>query len=98
MIQANLVDLYFTKLRKTIRTSSSIEGINNRHLSDLFIHTKDCIRLFNRLWVLDNLQLMVIRDVHDQIAIGHPGYQKTISFISRNYYWAGLKKMVQRYI
>ena len=98
MIQANLVDSYCTKLRKTIRTSSSIEGINTRHLSDLFIDTKDCIRQFNRLWVPDNLQLTVIRDVHDQIATGHPGYQKTISFICRNYYWPGLKKMVWRYI
>ena len=94
MIQANLVDPYYTKLRKTIRTSSSIEGINTRHLSDLFIDTKDCIRQFNRLWVPDNLQLTVIRDVHDQIATGHPDYQKTISLIFRNYYWPGLKKMV----
>ena len=98
MIQANLVDLYCTKLRKTIRTSSSIESINTCHLSDLFIDTKDCIRQFNRLWVSNNLQLTVIRDVYDQIATGHPGYQKTISLISRNYYWPGLKKMVRRYI
>ena len=36
---------------------------------------------------------MVIRDVYDQIAIGNPGYQKIISFIIRNYYWLGLKKI-----
>ncbi len=42
---------------------------------------------------------MIIREVvHNQIATGHPGYQKTMSFITRNYYWPGLKKMVQRYI
>ena len=41
---------------------------------------------------------MVIKDVHYQIATKHPGYQKTISLISRNYYWPGLKKMIQRYI
>ena len=94
VIQANLVDFYCTKLRETIRTSSSIEGINTRHFSDLFIDTQDCIRRFNRLWVSDNLQLTVIRDVHDQIPTGYPGYQKTISLISQNYYWPGLKKMV----
>ena len=98
VIQANLVDFYCTKLRKSIRTSSSIEGINTRHFSDLFVDTKNCIRRFDRLWVPDNLQLTVIRDVHDQIATGHPGYQKTISLIARNYYWPGLKKMVRRYI
>ena len=98
VIQANLVDPYCTKLRESIRTSFSIEGINTRHLSDLFIDTKNCIRRFDRLWVPDNLQLTVIRDVHDQIATGHPGYQKTISLIARNYYWPGLKKMVRHYI
>ena len=94
MIQANLVDLYCTKLRKSIRTSSSIEGINTCHFSDLFVDIKNCIRQFDRFWVPDNLQLTVIRDMHDQIATGHLGYQKTISLIARNYYWPGLKKMV----
>ena len=98
VIQANLVNSYYTKLRKIIRTSSSIEGINTRHLLDLFIDTKDCIRQFNRLWVPDNLQLMVIRDMHNHMASGHPGYQKTISPTAWNYYWLGLKKIVQYYI
>ena len=98
VIQANLVDLYCTKLRKSIRTSSSIEGINTRYLSDLFVDTKNCIRQFDRLWVPDNLQLTVIRDMHDQIATRHPVYQKTISLIALNYNWPGLKKMVRRYI
>ena len=41
---------------------------------------------------------MVVRDVYDQIAIYHPAYQKTISFITQNYYSPELKKIVQRYI
>ena len=49
VIQANLVDLYCTKLRKSIRTSSSIEGINTRHLSDLFVYTKNSIRRVDHL-------------------------------------------------
>ena len=75
VIQTNLVDLYCTKLCKIIRTSSSIESINTCYISDLFIDTKDCIHQFNCLWVPDNLQLTVIRDMHDQITSGHPGYQ-----------------------
>lgn len=43
VIQANLVDSYYIKLCKTVRTSSSIKGINFCHLLDLFINTKDCI-------------------------------------------------------
>ena len=44
MVQANLIDPYYTKLRKTIRTSSFIKSINTCHLLDVFIDTKDCIR------------------------------------------------------
>ena len=74
MIQTNLVDPYYTKLCKTIRTSSSIEDINTRHLSNLFIDAKNCIYRFNRLWVPSNLQLMMIKNIHDQIATGHLSY------------------------
>ena len=80
------MDPYYIKLCKTIRTSSFIEDINTRHFLDLFIDTKDYIRQFNRIWVSNNLQLMVIRDVHDQIATKHLGYQISIRFIAWNYY------------
>ncbi len=86
VIQANLADPYCIKLRKTTSTHSLIGGINTRYLSDLSIDTRGCICRFNRIWVPDHLQLIVIREVHDQIATSHPGYQKTVSLITRNYY------------
>ena len=43
VIQANLFDFYYTKLHKTIRTSSFIKSINTWYYSNLFIDTKDCI-------------------------------------------------------
>ena len=55
VIQAKLVEFYYTKLYKTIKTSSFIESINIYHLSDLFINIKNCIHQFNRFWVPDNL-------------------------------------------
>lgn len=42
-IQENLIDLYGTKLRKKIRTSSFIKNINTCHFSNVFIDIKDCI-------------------------------------------------------
>ena len=98
VIQANLANSCCINLRKTISTHSFIEGINTCHLSGLSIDTKGCIRQFNCFGVPDHQQLMVIREVHNQIAIGHPGYQITVSLITRNYYWSRLKKMVQRYM
>ena len=86
VIQVNLSDSYYIKLCKTISSYSPIENINICHFSDLFIDIKGYIRQFNRFWVLDYLQLIIIREIHDQIAIGYLGYQKTMSFIIQNYY------------
>ena len=36
--------------------------------------------------------------MHDQIASGHPGRQKTVSLLARNYYWPKMKDTVYRYI
>ena len=82
LIQANMVDFYYTKLHKTIRTSDFIEGINTCHLSYLFTGTKDGICQFNYIWISNNLKLTVIRDMYNQIATKHLGYQKTISLIA----------------
>lgn len=41
---------------------------------------------------------MVMRDMHDQITIKHSGCQKTVSLITQNYSWLGLKKIVWYYI
>lgn len=40
----------------------------------------------------------MIKDVYDLIAIKHSGYPKIINLIARNYYWLGLKKVIQYYI
>lgn len=47
---------------------------------------------------MDYLQLVVLKEVNNQIKIGHSGYHKIISFITQNYYWSGFKKMIQHYI
>ena len=43
VIQANLIDLYYTKLNEAKKTSSSIESINACHFSDLSIDNNNCI-------------------------------------------------------
>ncbi len=82
VIQANLTDLYCIKLRETISPYFPVDSINTFYLSDLSIDIRGCIRRFNRFWVLDHLQLMLIEEVHNQITINHPDYQKTVSLIT----------------
>ena len=54
----------------------------------------------NRLWVAneDQLQLKVIKEIHDQPAVGHPGTERTLKMARRHYYWPGMKEMIQQFI
>ena len=42
--------------------------------------------------------LEVIRQIHDQVAVGHPGIARTVNVIGRNYYWPGMNKDIRRYV
>ena len=67
---------------------------------------KDCVikegHLYKaeRLWVPadDDLILDVIRQIYDQVAVGHPGMAKTQRKIARDYYWPGILNSIRRYV
>ena len=67
---------------------------------------KDCVikkgHLYKaeRLWVPadDDLILDVIRQIHDQVAVGHPAMAKTQRTIARDYYWPGMLNSIRRYV
>lgn len=54
----------------------------------------------NRLWVPDfeGLRLEVIRQTHDQPAVGHPGIRNTLATANRAFFWPNMKKLVEKYI
>ena len=46
----------------------------------------------------DSEKQEIIRDHHDLPAVGHPGINKTIELVTRNYSWPGLRKDVESYV
>ena len=50
------------------------------------------------LWVPAELQLAVIKEIHDQPAVGHPGIERTLEMVRRQYYWPGMKTSIHRYV
>jgi len=52
------------------------------------------------LWVPsdEHLQMKLIREVHDQPSIDHPGILRTMKIIRRYYYWPSMRKTIDRYI
>ena len=54
----------------------------------------------NQLWVANEsqLQLEVIKETHNQLAVGHPDMKSTLKMAWCYYYWLDIKKMIQRVI
>ena len=46
----------------------------------------------------DDLRLHVLRQAHDAPAAGHPGKAKTLELLTREYFWPGMRKDVDRYV
>ena len=42
----------------------------------------------NRLWVAEegHLQLKIIKEIHDQLAVGHSGMERTLEMARHHYY------------
>eukprot|EP00253_Pinus_taeda_P029145 PITA_29145 len=53
-----------------------------------------------RLYVPDqnSIKNLILDDFHISHYAGHPGYQKTITAIRKNYYWPGMKSNVAEYL
>ena len=51
----------------------------------------------NWLWVVnkDQLQFEVIKEIHDQPAVGYSGTKRTLEMAQCHYYWSGMKEMIQ---
>jgi transposase InsO family protein len=76
------------------RNKASQEGEENWQLQDGLILRK------NRLLVPeeDNLRTDLIKEVHEQLSMAHPGRNKTYRLINARYYWPNLRKDIARYI
>lgn len=84
VIQANLVNVYYIRLCKSIKTCSLMKYINTFHLSCLVIDTKNYICQFDCFYVADDPQLIVIRYAYNHIATKLSGYRKIINIVSLN--------------
>jgi hypothetical protein len=57
--------------------------------------------MFRRIvYVHDSLEMknILLKEVHNVPYVSHPGYQRTISTVNKEYYWSGMKKEVADFI
>jgi hypothetical protein len=44
------------------------------------------------------LKMEILKDMHNMVYAGHPGYQKNVAAVKSHYFWPGMKKEIAEYI
>ena len=53
-----------------------------------------------RIYVPNNKKVKeeILKENHDSVDVGHPGQQRMLELLKRNYWWPDLKEDVKKYI
>ncbi|MBW0534503.1 hypothetical protein O181_074218 [Austropuccinia psidii MF-1] len=46
----------------------------------------------------EEIQLNILQKRHDSLLAGHPGQEKTLKLIKRDFYWAGMNQLIKEYV
>jgi hypothetical protein len=86
-------------IQNVITAMSEQERHRDVEISDCTIQN-GLLYIENQLCIPDDpaLRLKLLQLYHDHISAGHPGRARTLELISRQYYWKGLRKDVDRYV
>ena len=88
--ESNRNDSLFTEIRQFLASP----GDHNRP-TDIYLRgsraANGLLYKDSKLWVSNDLRLDVIREVHDQPAVGHVGVRRTILLIQQHYFWPKMK-------
>ena len=95
--EANRTDVLFTKVREYFSNPEDHDQPTNVYLRGSRA-ANGLLYKDNKLWVAEDLRLDVIREVHDQPAMGHAGVQRTILLIQQHYFWPKMKMDINQFI
>jgi hypothetical protein len=50
----------------------------------------------NRVYIpnVQELKLVILKEMHNVTYVGHPGYQKTVAAVKSHYFWPGMKREI----
>ena len=64
------------------------------------LNEKGLILYKNRLYIpnVPKIKLLILNEIHKNPYSGHPGYQKTITMLRKDYFWPNIKNELAEYI
>ena len=93
--EANRTDEFLDKVREALKEKKeTVEGIGLKHYS-----TRDGV-VYNasNLFVPQSMVTELIREVHEQPSSNHPGRDRLIELLRRDYHWIGMRPAVERFV
>ena len=64
------------------------------------LNKKELTLYKNRLYIANvpKIKLLILNEIHKTPYSGHPGYQKTITMLRKDYFWPKMKNELEEYI
>jgi hypothetical protein len=88
-------DEFFNLVREKLQQEPKEKRYEGYQLRD------DNLLVYNkRLYVSDStyLRQLILDEFHRRLYVGHPGYQKMVTTVRKQYYWPKMKQDIARYI
>jgi hypothetical protein len=72
----------------------------NMNKTDLSIDKNGLLRFKDRLYVPNStdLKMKILDELHKKSYFGHPGYQKMITTLRKQFYWPNMKNETTEYL
>ena len=67
---------------------------------DYALQDSGILKMRGRVYIVNSgeLRKLVLQEMHNVPYVGHPGYQKMLTAVKKEYFWLGMKKDVAEYI
>ncbi|MBW0550728.1 hypothetical protein O181_090443 [Austropuccinia psidii MF-1] len=75
--------------------------VRGESVSDYTLEPQAKLLLFKDILVIprnNELQFDILQKCHDSPLAGHPGQEKALKLIKRDFYWAGMNKIIKDYV
>ena len=68
--------------------------------SDIRISKNELLMYKNRLYILqvEEIKLLILNELHKKPYSGHPGYEKIITMLRKEFYWPKMKRETTEYV
>ncbi|MBW0557211.1 hypothetical protein O181_096926, partial [Austropuccinia psidii MF-1] len=99
---SNLIDSIQKKLWKDPQYRSILEDLGKgKSVQDYSLYSSSQLLLFKDWVVVPNdskIQLSILQKRHNSPLAGHPGQEKTLKLVKRDFHWSGMTQFIKDYV